>query len=343
MAKRKLTRQQQHRVNKIQQEKAKRASKREAKAEEALASGDLGEETRGTVVCHFGVMTEIEATDGQRFRCHKRANLPALVTGDEIVWRPGADNTGVVVAQQPRHSELMRPDTRGQLKPIAANVDQVIVVVSPSPETPLNLLDRYLVAVHAQQLKPVILLNKCDLLEPHHPFSQEVSFYRQLGYQVIEVSAKQESGLSGLTDAMANQCSVLVGQSGVGKSSLTNQLVPEANIRTTEVSLATGKGQHTTTTAELFHLPNGGTLIDSPGIREFGLWHIDEDQLLAGFLELAEQLEQRPCKFRNCRHSQEPGCGLKLALADEAITQRRFDSYIAIRDSLSEVAMRPNE
>ena len=150
MAKRQLNRRQNWRIEKIQGERAASAAKRESKAVEALEGGDLGPEQTGLVIAHFGVQVEIEGLQGemagQVFRCHLRANLPALVTGDQVVWRPGNQGDGVIVAQLPRNSELCRPDMRGQLKPVAANVDQIVIVFAPLPEPHANLIDRYLVA-----------------------------------------------------------------------------------------------------------------------------------------------------------------------------------------------------
>jgi ribosome biogenesis GTPase len=184
-----------------------------------------------------------------------------------------------------------------------------------------------------------LVFNKIDLIPADHPFWQYAEQYQQLGYTVVKVSADKgdDTDLAELRDCMTDQVSVFVGQSGVGKSTLSNRLIPGLNLKTKTISEATGKGRHTTTRAELFHLPQGGDLIDSPGIREFGLWHIDEQQLYQGFVELADL---PPCRFRNCRHLKEPGCALTEAVQQGKLLERRYQSLLAIRDSLDEVEMR---
>ena len=166
MAKRQLNRRQNWRIEKIQGERAARAAKRESQTLEVLEGGDLGPEQTGLVIAHFGVQVEVEAQEGevagQVFRCHLRANLPALVTGDRVVWRAGNQGIGVIVAQLPRHTELCRPDSRGQLKPVAANVDLIVIVFAPMPEPHANLIDRYLVAAEHAGIHPLLLLNNTD-------------------------------------------------------------------------------------------------------------------------------------------------------------------------------------
>ena len=325
MGKRKLTRRQAWRVNKIQEERRKRAAARDDRAEEALGSGELGAEREGLVAAHYGTQVLVEHA-GERQRCHLRANLESLVTGDEVIWRPG-DPYGVVVARQPRQTELLRPDPSGKLKPVAANVDQILIVIAPVPEPHANLVDRYLVAAENVDIEPVILLNKSDRIDDDNraALAQLLAPYPNLGYRVLEASCKTQDGLAPLLDTLAGRISVFVGQSGVGKSSLVNALLPDANTRVGELSEARDKGTHTTTTAELFHLPEGGSLIDSPGIREFGLWHMEREQIEAGFREFQPLLGL--CKFRDCKHQREPGCALLAAVEAGEISTRRMDSY----------------
>ena len=334
MSKRKLTRQQAWRIEKIQGERARRADRRGAQAEESLATGELGPERHGLVTAHFGTQVEVESAPGQRIRCHLRANLEGLVTGDRVVWREG-DHTGVIVAQLDRNSVLSRPDPYGKLKPVAANIDQIVVVIAPLPEPHANLLDRYLVAAETVAIEPVILLNKTDLLANEPVLRQQVddllAIYPTLGYRILHTSSKQ-GGLGELHEALRERTSVFVGQSGVGKSSLVNALLPDAALRVGDLSETTSKGTHTTTTAQLFHLPSGGSLIDSPGIREFGLWHMSRAQVEQGFREFRPLLGT--CKFRDCQHVHEPGCAILAALADGTISPRRMDSYRHIVASL---------
>jgi len=341
MAKRHLTRRQSWRIEKIQEERAARAARRESRLDQELEGGELGEEQQGLVIAHFGVQLDVEALEGelagQVFRCHRRSNLPALVTGDRVIWRPGNQGIGVVVAQLPRKSELCRPDSRGQLKPVASNVDQIVIVFAPLPEPHGNLIDRYLVAAEHAGIQPLLLLNKADLLDDANRPRVEalLAIYRQLGYPILEVSAREGDGLAALRGELNGRTSVFVGQSGVGKSSLVNSLLPGVETRVGELSELTGKGTHTTTTARLFHFPDGGELIDSPGIREFALSHVNRDDVEAGFIEFEGLLGR--CRFRDCRHDREPGCALLAALEDGRIQPQRMDSYRQIIASLPPV------
>ncbi len=338
MAKRQLTRRQSWRIEKIQEERAARAAKRESRAIEELEGGDLGPEQTGLVIAHFGVQVEVEALDGEHagevMRCHLRANLPPLVTGDRVVWRAGNQGSGVIVAQLPRSSELCRPDMRGVLKPVAANVDQIVIVFAPLPEPHANLIDRYLVAAEHAGIHPLLLLNKADLVDDQNSAMLDdlLGIYRQLGYPLLEVSARRGGGMEDLMARLDGHISVFVGQSGVGKSSLVNSLLPGVDTRVGALSELTGKGTHTTTTARLFHFPGGGELIDSPGIREFGLGHVSRDDVEAGFIEFNDLLGT--CRFRDCKHDREPGCALLKALEDGRVHPQRMASYRHILASL---------
>ncbi len=340
MAKRQLNRRQSWRIEKVQEERAARAAKRESRALHELEGGDLGPEQTGLVIAHFGVQVEVEAEEGeirgQVFRCHLRANLPALVTGDRVVWRAGNQGNGVIVAQLPRNSELCRPDSRGQLKPVAANVDLIVIVFAPLPEPHANLIDRYLIAAEHAGIRPLLLLNKADLVDEHNGprLNALLGVYRQLGYPLMEVSAHEGGGMDALQARLDGHVSVFVGQSGVGKSSLVNSLLPGVDTRVGGLSEVTGKGTHTTTTARLFHFPRGGELIDSPGIREFGLGHVSRHDVEAGFIEFADLLGT--CRFRDCKHDREPGCALLKALEEGRIQPQRMASYRHIIASLPE-------
>lgn len=340
MAKRQLSRRQNWRIGKIQEERAARAAKREEKLVAELEGSELGNEEFGLVIAHFGVQVEIEALDGehkgQNFRCHLRANLPPLVTGDTVIWRKGNQGNGVIVAQQPRRSELCRPDARGTLKPVAANVDLMIIVFAPLPEPHANLIDRYLIAAAHANIQPLLLLNKADLLATQaDPRVQSlVQTYEDLGYPLLKVSAHVGDGITQLEHMLKERISVFVGQSGVGKSSLVNRLLPDINTRVGALSELTQKGTHTTTTARLFHFPQGGDLIDSPGIREFGLSHVTVADVEAGFTEFANFLGR--CRFRNCSHEHEPNCALLSAVEQGAIHPQRLASFKHIINGLED-------
>jgi ribosome biogenesis GTPase / thiamine phosphate phosphatase len=331
MSKRKLTRRQSWRIAKIQEERSARAAKRESSAEEQLQEGDLGPEQHGLIITHFGTQVLVEA-NGESKRCHFRTNLGSLVAGDQVVWRDG-NPYGVVVAVLPRQSALMRPDPYGDLKTVAANIDRLVIVVAPYPEPHLNLIDRYLVAAEASDIPPVILINKIDSIDERaEPAIRAIEeLYPALRYQVLRVSTHTGEGLDALTSYLSQYTSAFVGQSGVGKSSLANALLPGINLRVGALS-ERQTGSHTTTNARLFHFPHGGQLIDSPGIREFGLWHMSEDEIIEAFVEFRPFLGY--CKFRDCTHNSEPGCALLAALEEGQIPPSRMASYRQILSGL---------
>jgi ribosome biogenesis GTPase / thiamine phosphate phosphatase len=298
----------------------------------------LGPIQRGLVISHFGQQLDIEALEGvdsgQVFRCFARSNLEPLVTGDEVLWQAG-EPTGVVVGGTPRRSLLRRPNAFNEIKPVAANIDCVVIVLAPQPVPHPNLIDRYLVATELMQCTPLLVLNKCDLLDVDSRTSlgNLLQQYTALGYATLEVSGKRQLNLAPLQAALEGKNSVFVGQSGVGKSALVNALLPGTNTLEGELSQGERKGRHTTTSARLFHFPAGGNLIDSPGIREFGLWHITAQELLTAFVEFRPYLNG--CKFRDCRHDREPGCQLQAAVAAGKISEARLSSYHAIRSTLT--------
>ncbi|MDO3387359.1 small ribosomal subunit biogenesis GTPase RsgA [Gilvimarinus sp. SDUM040013] len=326
MSKRKLTRRQSWRIEKIQKEREKRASRRDDKADEKLGESDLGQEQEGLIVTHYGTQVMVEdAATREAKRCHFRSNLGGLVTGDKVIWRDG-NPFGVVVARIDRATSLMRPDPYGDMKAVAANIDRIAIVVAPYPEPHFNLIDRYLVAAEAIGIEPALVINKVDLIDDQQrdKVANIQALYTSLGYTVILASATQDHGLEPLRDYLSHFTSVFVGQSGVGKSSLVNALLPKANIRVGELS-ERQTGTHTTTNATLYDIPSGGRLIDSPGIREFGLWHVEPEDVLAGFKEFRPFMGG--CKFRDCSHSHEPGCAILQALDDGKITEGRLDGY----------------
>ena len=243
---------------------------------------------------------------------------------------------GVIVAREPRNSELLRPDPYGKLRPVAANVDRIAIVFAAKPTAYSNLIDRYLIASEAQDIQPVLVINKIDMLEGgEHPYIQQlISDYKTVGYEVLPVSVKTGEGMDELKAYLASHTSIFVGQSGVGKSSLINQLQPEANILVGALSEGTEKGTHTTTASRLFHLENGGHLIDSPGIREFAVTNLSDEQIIDGFIEFRPFLGQ--CKFRDCKHKVELGCALLKASEEGKILDVRLMNYRNILASQDE-------
>ncbi len=332
MSKRKLTRRQSWRIQKIQEERQARATRKQSGPLPDVDENTLGAEQEGLVVTHFGTLVLVEA-NGERKRCHFRSNLGSLVTGDQVVWRDGSPY-GVVEAVMPRRSELCRPDPYGDLKTVAANIDRALIVIAPYPEPHFSLVDRYLVAAEASDITPALVINKCDAIDERiaDKVARMEALYQSLGYWVIRVSAETGEGMEALAEYLKDFTSVFVGQSGVGKSSLTNYLLPSADLRVGELS-ERQTGSHTTTNAELFHFPGGGQLIDSPGVREFGLWHMSREQVLENFIEIRPHLGH--CKFRDCAHQGEPGCALQKALESGEISPQRMNSCEQILNSLN--------
>lgn len=284
----------------------------------------------GLVIAHHGLTLEVEGSDGSVRSCNKRQHLGPIVPGDRIKWQldPVA-GTGVVTAVEPRISLLSRPDTRGTLHAVAANVDQMCIVIAPTPAPNQTTIDRYLVAATNQDISALLVLNKEDLL-PLDPQQQAllalIKIYKSIGVATVVVSAKHKQHLTQLYEQLTNKTSVVVGQSGVGKSSLIETLLPEIEIRTGELSEQTLLGKHTTTNSRLYHLPElHGNIIDSPGMREFPLWKLEAKTLAQGFIEFRPYLID--CKYRNCSHLHEPSCGLINAVTTGKISTARLESY----------------
>lgn len=332
VAGRRLTRQQRERIECLQARRRARAG--QPPGGEAT-DASLGPEQTGLVITHHGRALVIEDRAGQLHRCAARQNLGRLACGDQVVWQASARGDNVVVAVCQRRSLLTRSDYNGQPRPLAANLDAVAVVIAPLPEPSEYLIDRYLVAIAAMGARSLLVLNKIDLLDPPALAGLVERFgpYQNIGYPLLLASSHQAHGLDSLRDWLRGHTSLLVGQSGVGKSSLIKALLPDREIRIQAVSAATGHGTHTTSASTLYHLPDGGDLIDTPGVRSFELGEISATDLERGFPEIEPYLGH--CRFNDCRHETEPDCALREAVRRGAVAERRLLSYQHLRAALT--------
>lgn len=288
----------------------------------------------GRVITRHGQNLVIEDHNQQLIHCLQRKQSETLVCGDYVLWESTGEGQGVVNSRLERASTLSRPDYSGRNKALAANITQLVVVIAPEPEPSGYLLDQYLVATELIGVKALIVINKADLLQKdeYGQFAQRFDGYQEIGYPLVQSSTKSDGGIQGLTQHLEAEDSILVGQSGVGKSSLVNSLIPELSLQVGRLSEATGFGRHTTSTTTLYHLPTGGDIIDSPGVRSFRLGQIDRRQLGTGFPEFSSYLGQ--CRFNDCSHTTEPGCAVIRAAEAGEIHADRLTVYQQMVDSL---------
>ena len=280
---------------------------------------------QGTVVAAYGKRYQIELPDKKRISCVTRGKKTDLACGDRVNLQLTDKHEGVIDSTLPRKTLLYRSNAY-KSKMLAANVTQIIIVLATQPSFYEALLNRCLIAAEAAHIKPLIVLNKCDL-DDSSQAKQKLGLYSALGYQVLTLSAKED--ISGLRPYLQGEASILVGQSGMGKSTMINALLPEEAVRTREVSMSLDSGKHTTTAAHLYHLDAQSQLIDSPGLQEFGLHHLSTDELEHAFIEFRPHLGL--CRFSNCKHTQEPDCAIKQAVLKGKIGQERLAIYQLLR------------
>jgi ribosome biogenesis GTPase len=290
---------------------------------------------RGTVLSVGGLQNPVRTDDGQVFLCATRRLLKTLSTdqrnvlaaGDQVWFRPAPQHEGIIERIEPRHGVLCRT-SRGRQHVIVANVDQLLIVTSAAePAIKPNLIDRLLLTAEQSQIRPVICINKIDLIEPAD-LQPLVGVYGQLGYHVMLLSVLRGDGVERLRQLVGGRRSVVVGQSGVGKSSILNAIEPGLELKVSTVSLETEKGRHTTTAARLIPMSAGGYLVDTPGIRQFQLWDIIPEELAGLFRELRPYVSR--CRFPNCTHLHEADCAIKDAVAEGRLDVRRYESYCQI-------------
>ena len=282
----------------------------------------------------YGGQGVVLLSDGERKRCKFRRTVGRPYCGDRVLVARADDASLVVEAILPRKNYFVRADERQRQHIIAANLDQVLIVVATRPLPSRDLMERYLLAVHSLGIEPVIVFNKTDLKLATGETAAGATVlahmpdYEALGYTVIHTSCKSEPGIDNLLAILKDRTSIFVGQSGVGKSSLINKLIPDLHIQTGVLSSSTGKGKHTTTSTMLYQLPDGGSLIDSPGVWEYGIWKLESHELTGGFVEFESWLGKR--HFNDCVHSSEPNCAIKQAVNDGHIREWRYRSYLRL-------------
>jgi ribosome biogenesis GTPase / thiamine phosphate phosphatase len=294
----------------------------------------------GLVVASYGKRYDVELADdldinSRRISCVTRGKKTDLACGDIVNIKLTDKAEGVVESSLPRTSLLYRSNAF-KSKILASNVTQIVIVLATQPSFYEALLNRCLVAAEAAKIKPLIVLNKCDLTEVDDA-KNRLKLYEDLGYQVLHLSAKRD--ITGLQPYLKNHQSVLVGQSGMGKSTIINALLPDQNVRTQMMSEALDSGKHTTTAAHLYHLagPDFGknsSLIDSPGLQEFGLNHLSQTELELAFVEFRHFLGK--CRFNNCKHTHEPDCAVLNAVQQGKISAQRQQFYQALTLELAQ-------
>lgn len=284
---------------------------------------------QGTIVAAYGKRFQVELADNKRISCVTRGKKTDLACGDIVTIKLTDKHEGVVETTLPRKTLLYRSNAF-KSKMLAANVTQIIIVLATQPSFYEALLNRCLIAAEAANIKALIVLNKCDLAD-NDDAKQKLKLYTDLGYRVLSLSAKED--ISTLRPYLQNEASILVGQSGMGKSTIINALLPEEDVRTREVSHVLDSGKHTTTAAHLYHLDEHSQLIDSPGLQEFGLHHLSTDELEHAFIEFRPYLGK--CRFNNCKHLQEPDCAILNAMAEHKITSERITIYKMLRLEIS--------
>lgn len=276
----------------------------------------------GLVVAAHGREYRVEEADGTVLPCFPRGKKSEIVCGDRVHYQRSSADQGVIEKILPRQSLLYRSNEHRQ-KLIAANVEQIIFVVATEPAFSDELLSRCLIAAESQNVTPLIVLNKCDVTERLAAARERLALFQNLGYTVLELIGKDHA--EDLRPHLQGKTSVLVGQSGMGKSTLINALIPAANAATREISTFLDSGKHTTTHATLYHLDSESALIDSPGLQAFGLGHLARDEIEAAFVEFRPYLGQ--CRFRDCRHDREPDCAIQAAFMAGKIDSRRLQHY----------------
>lgn len=324
MAKRKLSKQQQRRI----------ASKQEDKIQDDKLQLDESSTQTARIISHHGRQLYAETETGEKIKCKMRQNLGDLACGDYVLLQQALNATGesqnVVIAVKERTNLLVKTGFAGAVKPVAANIGQLVIVTSLRPKPNPYLIDRYLTSAENLPAKAAIVINKVDLLDDETKKIADnlTSLYQNIGYQVICTSIKNNIGIDELSAALSNTTSILVGLSGVGKSSLVKAILPKEEIKIGETSASTGEGKHTTTVSALYHLKGNGIIIDSPGVRDFTPINKSQAEITHGFIDVRRF--NGACKFANCSHQNEPECAMKEAVKKGELNEQRFNNYLRL-------------
>jgi ribosome biogenesis GTPase len=345
MAKRRLSIQQKRRID----------SKQKSKINNDLLSDSklqLDESSTQTarVISHHGRQIFAETESLEKIKCKIRQNLGDIACGDYVLVQRTAESKDqaqtntvssdasqyVVIAIKERSNLLVKTGFAGAIKPVAANIGQLVIVTALKPKPNPYLIDRYLTAAENLPAKALIVINKVDLMdnETKRLVDELTALYKGIGYKVISSSMKQDTGLDALSEALSNTTSILVGLSGVGKSSIVKAILPKEEIRIGETSEATGEGKHTTTVSALYHLKCNGIIIDSPGVRDFTPINNSISEITHGFRDVRKFYGA--CKFSNCSHTNEPGCAMKKAVSDGLLNEQRFNNYLRMLQEFHE-------
>ena len=339
MAKRNLSKQQQRRI----------ASQQKNKITDDNLKLDESSTQTARVISHHGRQLYAEAENPdkslRKIKCKIRQNLGDIACGDFVIVQQALDPDGkiktgesqnVVVAVKERTNLLVKTGFGGAIKPVAANIGQLVIVTSLKPKPNPYLIDRYLTAAENLPAKALIIINKIDLLDKNakQDIADLTALYQGIGYRVISSSIKQNIGLDEISDALSNTTSILVGLSGVGKSSIVKSILPKEEIRIGETSATSGEGKHTTTVSALYHLKDNGIIIDSPGVRDFTPINKSLDEITNGFIDVRQF--NGACKFTNCSHTNEPECAMKQAVIDNQLNKQRLDNYLRLIQEFNE-------
>ena len=299
------------------------------------------------MVRNTGSWYTVKTAGGEMIDCKIKGNFRLkgirstnpVAVGDYVTIVPNKEGTAMISAINDRKNYIIRksPNLSKQSHIIAANVDQAVLVVTvKKPETNTVFIDRFLASAEAYRVPVVLAFNKTDLLneEERHYQQMMVELYETIGYRCVQISALQGDGLDVLKQCLDNKVTVLSGNSGVGKSTLINGILPDANLKTAEVSDAHNTGMHTTTFSEMLALPAGGYLIDTPGIKGFGTFDMEPEELTGYFKEIFRF--SKDCRFSNCTHTHEPGCAVRQAVEDHYISESRYRSYLSMLEDKEE-------